>query len=52
MLVIGNRSDGFIYKDVGVDIDVGFEFVRRIVKMVFGIGGFGGLYFFGMYLFW
>ncbi|CAO2812757.1 unnamed protein product [Amaranthus hypochondriacus] len=43
----GNESDGFTYKDAGVDIDAGSELVKRIAKMAPGIGGFGGLYPFG-----
>ncbi|XP_010259376.1 PREDICTED: phosphoribosylformylglycinamidine cyclo-ligase, chloroplastic/mitochondrial [Nelumbo nucifera] len=37
-------GEGLTYKDAGVDIDAGSELVRRISKMVSGIGGFGGLY--------
>lgn len=44
----GNESDGFTYKDAGVDIDAGSELVKRIAKMAPGIGGFGGLYPFGI----
>nr|DAD33171.1 TPA_asm: hypothetical protein HUJ06_012022 [Nelumbo nucifera] len=52
--VISNskRSDdgeGLTYKDAGVDIDAGSELVRRISKMVSGIGGFGGLYPLGIF---
>jgi phosphoribosylformylglycinamidine cyclo-ligase len=32
------------YKKAGVDIDAGNEVVRRIKKMVSGIGGFGGMF--------
>lgn len=32
------------YKKAGVDIDAGNEVVKRIKKMVSGIGGFGGMY--------
>lgn len=38
------------YKTAGVDIDAGSELVRRIAKMAPGIGGFGGLFPFGMFL--
>lgn len=34
----------FTYKKAGVDIDAGNEVVRRIKKMVSGIGGFGGMF--------
>ena len=44
----GNESDGLTYKDEGVDIDAGSELVKRIAKMAPGIGGFGGLYPFGI----
>lgn len=37
------------YKKAGVDIDAGSELVRRIAKMAPGIGGFGGLFPFGMF---
>ena len=47
----GNESGGLTYKDVGVDIDVGSEFVRRIAKMAPRISGFGGLYSLGMHVF-
>lgn len=46
-----NSDGGLTYKDAGVDIDAGSELVRRIAKMAPGIGGFGGLYPFGMTLF-
>jgi phosphoribosylformylglycinamidine cyclo-ligase len=35
------------YKQAGVDIEAGYEVVRRIKKMAKGIGLFGGLYPFG-----
>ncbi|KAH6817995.1 phosphoribosylformylglycinamidine cyclo-ligase [Perilla frutescens var. frutescens] len=44
------KSDGLTYKDAGVDIDAGSELVRRIAKMVSGIGGFGGLFPLGIVL--
>ncbi|KAL2937274.1 Phosphoribosylformylglycinamidine cyclo-ligase chloroplastic/mitochondrial [Bienertia sinuspersici] len=43
----GNDLGGLTYKDAGVDIDAGTELVRRIAKMVSGIGGFGGLFPYG-----
>lgn len=43
-----NEDDGFTYKDAGVDIDAGLELVRRIKRMAPGVGGFGGLFPFGM----
>ncbi|KAH6773484.1 phosphoribosylformylglycinamidine cyclo-ligase [Perilla frutescens var. hirtella] len=43
-IAAGEKSDGLTYKDAGVDIDAGSELVRRIAKMVSGIGGFGGLF--------
>lgn len=42
------ENDRLTYKSAGVDIDAGTELVRRIAKMAPGIGGFGGLYPFGM----
>lgn len=41
-------EDGLTYKSAGVDIDAGSELVKRIAKMAPGIGGFGGLYPFGI----
>ncbi|XP_068660618.1 phosphoribosylformylglycinamidine cyclo-ligase, chloroplastic-like [Aristolochia californica] len=38
------KGESLTYKDAGVDIDAGAELVRRISKMVSGIGGFGGLF--------
>ncbi|XP_068658339.1 phosphoribosylformylglycinamidine cyclo-ligase, chloroplastic-like [Aristolochia californica] len=38
------KGESLTYKDAGVDIDAGTELVRRISKMVSGIGGFGGLF--------
>ncbi|KAH6790172.1 phosphoribosylformylglycinamidine cyclo-ligase [Perilla frutescens var. frutescens] len=43
-IAAAEKSDGLTYKDAGVDIDAGSELVRRIAKMVSGIGGFGGLF--------
>ncbi|XP_022883718.1 phosphoribosylformylglycinamidine cyclo-ligase, chloroplastic-like, partial [Olea europaea var. sylvestris] len=40
----GSRADGLTYKDADVDIDADSELVKRIAKMVPGIGGFGGLF--------
>lgn len=40
----GGGGKGLTYKDAGVDIDAGAELVKRIAKMAPGIGGFGGLY--------
>lgn len=42
-------TDSLTYKDSGVDIDAGTELVKRIAKMVSGIGGFGGLFPLGIY---
>lgn len=44
----GSRADGPTYKDAGVDIDAGSELVKRIAKMVPGIGGFCGLFLLGI----
>lgn len=44
----GSSSGGLTYKEAGVDIDAGTELVRRIAKMAPGIGGFGGLFPFGI----
>jgi phosphoribosylformylglycinamidine cyclo-ligase len=41
-------SKGLTYKGAGVDIDARTELVRRIAKMAPGIGGFGGLFPFGV----
>jgi phosphoribosylformylglycinamidine cyclo-ligase len=46
--VSGGASKGLTYKDAGVNIDAGTELVRRIAKMTPGIGGFGGLFPFGV----
>ena len=43
------EDEGMTYKGAGVDIDAGTELVRRIRKMAPGIGGFGGLYPFGIH---
>ena len=44
-----NKNEvGLTYKSAGVDIDAGSELVKRIAKMTPGIGGFGGLYPFGI----
>ena len=43
------EGEGMTYKGAGVDIDAGTELVRRIRKMAPGIGGFGGLYPFGIH---
>lgn len=48
----GNKYEGGLtYKSAGVDIDAGSELVKRIAKMAPGIGGFGGLYPFGIVFF-
>ncbi|KAF8726970.1 hypothetical protein HU200_019458 [Digitaria exilis] len=41
-------DEGMTYKGAGVDIDAGAELVRRICKLAPGIGGFGGLFPFGI----
>ena len=46
--LVAGGSQRLTYKDVGVEIDAGAELVKRIVKMASGIGGFGGLFPFGM----
>ncbi|KAG9455587.1 hypothetical protein H6P81_000095 [Aristolochia fimbriata] len=38
------KVESLTYKDAGVDIDAGAELVKRISKMVSGIGGFGGFF--------
>lgn len=45
----GEEDEGMTYKGAGVDIDAGTELVRRIRKMAPGIGGFGGLFPFGIH---
>ena len=37
------------YKQAGVDIEAGYEVVKRIKKVARGIGFFGGLFPFGKY---
>ena len=44
-------TDSLNYKDSGVDIDAGAELVKRIAKMAPGIGGFGGLFPLGIYIY-
>ena len=46
--LVAGGSQRLIYKDVGVDIDAGVDLVKRIAKMALGIGGFGGLFPFGI----
>ena len=46
--LVAGGSQRLTYKDAGVDIDVGAELVKRITKMALGIGGFGGLFPFGI----
>jgi phosphoribosylformylglycinamidine cyclo-ligase len=38
------RNATVSYKDAGVDIDAGNEFVKNLKKLCPDIGGFGGLY--------
>ncbi|WJX53732.1 Phosphoribosylformylglycinamidine cyclo-ligase, chloroplastic/mitochondrial [Trifolium repens] len=47
VVTVRAEDEGFTYKGSGVDIDAGSELVRRISKMVPGIGGFGGLFPYG-----
>ena len=46
--MVDGGSQRLTYKDAGVDIDAGAELVKRIAKMAPGIGGFGGLFPFGI----
>ena len=48
--LVAGGSQRLTYKDAGVDINAGAELVRRIAKMAPGIGGFGGLFPFGILL--
>ncbi|PNX66069.1 phosphoribosylformylglycinamidine cyclo-ligase chloroplastic/mitochondrial-like [Trifolium pratense] len=43
-VVAGAGGESLTYRGAGVDIDAGSELVRRIAKMVPGIGGFGGFF--------